>query len=552
MEFFNEFFKVLVELKIYFILSLLPPLFYLAYLFFLRIEKLFKNNKKVTQQKRKIYEPIVTEEKKNLGINILNEDINYYQEKIEDLIGILNSNKDEVIISAVEAIMISELYADEIKISEDGSLVINLDTIHKFTKYIFNNPYEFTLYIKAVQTKIDATNSNNKIPLKDVLFMMRNAKKFGLKNNSQDTEINLSIKSLIHEANYENVTVKIIDNINFYSNNLPPVTQTLNDTKNEIVFINEYVPKDDDKNTNENLPFEKIELLEDGKIKITTKDKEIIKDDAIIYSIKDLNKTTVNKHSGTTNTQSNSTEQDESISQDELDYYTNMYGELNSFEKENKNFLRYRCKKIYDIENEPYIRFDPNNLEKSFFGNVNYKYIFLTKLLDIQNSFLDYKPLVFTGTSIIKKTKREYQYLSIDVFYFLNFIYGSTKDENKESLYKYLFDVNKQLIIDNVNILIKSINNELNLFVEEKGNYLFGIVYSYNTATIKSIFLRVDPDKFRNYNDKIATIYSSFKGLNEKVGDKLSPNVFGKKADEFNADVEYNHDTFFRSLISEI
>lgn len=177
----------------------------------------FSNLQKIKQQKkiRKIDPTLVqSDEQIHLGISIKNSDIKIYKERIEKLIILLNESKERVSVNAVEAILIVELFADSVLVNEQGELVISVQTAKAFSKEIYHDPMKFITYVKSVENRIDISNPQNKIELSDVLYMMRNAKKFGLYMNEDDSDAVYKIKSAIHESNYKDVVVKIVEDIN--------------------------------------------------------------------------------------------------------------------------------------------------------------------------------------------------------------------------------------------------------------------------------------------------------------------------------------------------
>lgn len=183
---------------------------YASYYFYRTSKTVTKNISKEISKRKKEKKKItkfISHEKENLGIEIDGQDISVYEERIKDLVQRLNSTHSKFTIKAAEAFMIVDLFADSVKINNDGELIIDVNSAKLFSQTIFNDPMKFITYIKSIEKKIDLAASKEKIPLEDVLYMMRNAKKFALDSTDNETELAYKIKKAVHDNYYKDVTV---------------------------------------------------------------------------------------------------------------------------------------------------------------------------------------------------------------------------------------------------------------------------------------------------------------------------------------------------------
>ncbi len=250
--------------------------------------------RKIKKEAIKIENPnveILSEEEKFLNISLTQKEINDFKPRMESLIKKLIESKDIFSVTAIEAIFIAEKVADSLKLNEDGILVIEYKVAKKLSIEILKNPMEIIHYIKAVEKKIDTNNENNKIPLNEVLYMMRNAKRFGLykEKNSEDEEIMIKLRVAIHDSYYSNVPIKLVEEMK---------DEVFQKDEEEFYIVNTHKFGDEERTETTMDPdtklmhdsnIEKVEQLGDGKIKIFTKNrKEIIRSDFKFYEFRDL------------------------------------------------------------------------------------------------------------------------------------------------------------------------------------------------------------------------------------------------------------------------
>lgn len=239
----------------------------------------YKNKKTVKPEKKTDPTLVQSEEQIHLGISIRNEDIKIYKKRIENLIILLDETKDKVSVNAVEAILIVELFSETVLVNEQGELVIDVKTAKDFSKTIYDDPMKFIAYIKSIENKIDIENPENKVEFGDVLYMMRNAKKFGLYINDDDSDVVYKIKSAIHESNYKDVVIKIVQDVSVEH-------ETYSNTS---IILNNLHKKEEIENREEDSLDDNIksaEKTEDGKVRLTMKDGKVFtKDDFIIYQV---------------------------------------------------------------------------------------------------------------------------------------------------------------------------------------------------------------------------------------------------------------------------
>jgi len=264
--------------------------------------------------------------------------------RIDELIQTLNSTEDTISIKPVEAILLSELYSESIKINERGELLLTRDTVIDFSNFIFSNPTEFLKYVKSIETKIDQTNEKNKVKLGDLLFMMRNARKFGLSINKEAGENDYKIKAAIHEKNFKNTVINFVPEDNIVDESY--VFKTGN-TRVKNLYIEQEEEELNDAEENSNV--EEVVKLNNGRILIVLKDgTKIEKDDFNIYSIEhpeeNIDKRIENKSKGQNGlVNEHKKEEDENLTF--FKNYVARFGNLDAREEKLKKpeFLRYRA-----------------------------------------------------------------------------------------------------------------------------------------------------------------------------------------------------------------
>ncbi|MDQ7060646.1 MAG: hypothetical protein Q9M43_05740 [Sulfurimonas sp.] len=212
---------------------------------------------------------------------------------MEVLVDLLKNTKGKITITAAEAIMLVEIFGSKITVSSNGELVISVGVANKFALDIYNDPMRFITYIKAVEEKVNLDYVNNQIDLGEVLYMLRNARKFGLELDEQeDSDLIVTIKSTIYKSDLKDVLINIVGDEN---------EENYFSTKTEDVLINTYKEETQEsqkekqeaedekaqkKVLEKNPNLKSIVRLENGHIFITFKDDTTMeKDDLRIYSL---------------------------------------------------------------------------------------------------------------------------------------------------------------------------------------------------------------------------------------------------------------------------
>lgn len=543
----------LYELRYYILVMTFMP--YILYYFWEYLKRVFTKLKYKNfyfKEKEKEYCKPITEEEKYLDISIMNEDIPVFEKRLKDLIEILSTKKDVIKIHAIEAIMIAEYFSQEVELSDNGILVVKIDTIKKFTSTIYNDPMTFTTYIKAIEEKLDIHNKKNKIPLKDALYIMRRAKEYTISKKNDDTSDDLlfNLKSQIHKSLYKDVEIRILDETKEVSvknkkaivviNTNPEFTDELSEEKNIEI------EKQKKKKSN----IESVERLEDGRLRIITKDnKEIIKDDFELYSIRDLNVKQQVTGSGTSQYDS-FTDDTNQLDESFINQYIAKYGQLDNIEEENKTMqsFKFRLAKHFKINDFTDIKFSNNELENSLFTKEN-KVIFLTAL------FENYKKkneiYVFVGEKKLKSKKIQ-KFLAVDKLFFISIFYKMVQEENKENFFNFIFNADHKVIDENLYKFLTKVNLELgNIFRFENKNLSVNAIYSYNNQTIKTDILMFDYDELSKKYFSDDMVKNSYDFLENDLMDKVKNTVFGNKALDTDATINLKYKTFFRIIAGE-
>ena len=353
---------------------------------------------------------------------------------------------------------------------------------------------KFITYIKAIETKLDLANEDNKIELGDVLYMMRNAKKFGLNIEDDDSDLTYKIKSAIHESEYKDVVMRIVDN----------VEELVEETQQQanVILTNTYLE-------NETIVEEKAKKKTPEVFK-----RMVAKEDT------------------------------------RLAEYISKFGELDFYERKNKEEFKFkdRCVKFFDEKITDYQSYNIDEFKtKNFFHSEELYLYFFTQLFNKETAMYNNFPHVFIGNLALSH-KEPIRYVTVDIFYFLAFIYMIIKRENRESFFKFIFS-GKNLNTNNVNMFLKNIDDAHEIFYPDKEKYLFDAIYTFGTTTIKTSIFRMrirGIEKLLREHEPFMVNYSETK---KTILGIIKTKAFGIKAKKTNADNVYSHDTFFRKPI---
>lgn len=576
------FYELLKE-HFFFILFLVfsPYIFY--YIF-----RLYKIGKSKIKAENNPYLSRTTIEEEELGIIVENSDPKKYKKRIEILVDLLKNTKGKISITAAEAIMLVEIFSSKISISQNGELVISFGTANEFALSIYNDPMKFITYIKSVEERVNLDYINNKIDLGEVLYMLRNARKFGLEMDKEDeSDLIITIKSAIYKSELQDVIIDIVEDNNKQSVNFKDevLINTYSVDENNAKEIKQEIQdkKDEEKLLKENDNIASVIRLENGHIIVTSKDGVVIeKDDLNIYSVYDpaeennQNNNDKTSSGGTSNLSnlvndavgkmlnisdenSITTTENETVNispvEKEIKKYIRQYGELCYFENKYKDDLKFKDRAKRMLTDERlfcYKSFEPKNFDtKNFFQNEGMFKIFLSSLFNIKNAISENFeiPYVFIG-DLNLKNKEPIRFISIDVHYIIVSIYLSMSREDRESFYRFVFlSSGKKINTLNLTSILENINIEFNLFLEQNGGFLVDSIYSYSGKTIKTNIIRIEISTFEKYLKEDDDIKKNYTLLKQKLLTKISVEAFGKKALTKSADVTIEESTFFRKKI---
>jgi hypothetical protein len=167
---------------------------------------------------------------------------------------------------------------------------------------------------------------------------------------------------------------------------------------------------------------------------------------------------------------------------------------------------------------------------------------FLSEFFNKNNAILNKKPFVYIG----KIPNKDINFISIDVHYFLNFIYMVTKREDRENLFHFFINRENNLNIGNIEKFVENINYNKDIFFPNNNIFISDVVYSFNSSTIKTKIIRIATENFNKLLDQDKDLKESFLDLKKLLDDKIKTVSFGKRAQDATADFENVYETFFR------
>lgn len=238
--------------------------------------------------------------------------------------------------------------------------------------------------------------------------------------------------------------------------------------------------------------------------------------------------------------------------ENEIKDYIDTYGELDFAENKFKNELKFKDRSINILDEQLLCSqdFSRNNFtNKSFFKNENILLVFLTSLFDKENSIRNKIPYIFIG-DIQLRNKEPIKFISIDVNYFIQGLYGILKREHRENFYKFIYK-NNVLNFDNTNVVIENINKEFNIFFNQNDNYISKAIYKYNEQTIKSNLITFSISDFKNLL-KDSLLNEKYNELEKTIKGKIESKSFGKKVDSQKSDITLKKSMFFRKKLHEM
>lgn len=178
------------------------------------------------------------------------------------------------------------------------------------------------------------------------------------------------------------------------------------------------------------------------------------------------------------------------------------------------NRFRFISKiKIDNVEKTSFKKID------SFFVQEVLKNDFLNQLFSISVQVNNSKS-IFIGTRKMQKNAKKRKppkpikiinFAGVDTHYFLSVLYNMTTSEDKELFNSTFYDSN-DIVIENMNLLVKLFNNELNLFLQNYSEFITEAIYSINNEQFytKQLLFNLDQlnmikhtYKFENYYEQI-------------------------------------------------
>jgi len=261
---------------------------------------------------------------------------------------------------------------------------------------------------------IDPNDVKNKVPLKDVLYMLSNAKNFKILSENRedkrekDGELLIELKTSLYDNYFSDVQIGIrenddVDSLKNGNTNFLYVSEHLDESEEEE--SEEVTAKEDESNNEKNQNSQELSLdketklivdpsvesvkeLEDGRIEVIANGFKTIKDDFKVYSLTEINEMTKSKNK----IQNNSLIEEYKKEEDaDLKMYIKTFGTLDEKEqallkKENDTAkLKYRLVKLYNIQNSSSLHYSFELVCENNFMTFENKMSMLLEILNVDN-----------------------------------------------------------------------------------------------------------------------------------------------------------------------
>jgi len=205
-----------------------------------------------------------------------------------------------------------------------------------------------------------------------------------------------------------------------------------------------------------------------------------------------------------------------------------------------------RSLRFYEMSINNFHSIDTSKLKEiNYFEDEKLYLFFIAQLFNIKNVFFKKYPHLFYGKIKMPRRDVHVDYLTLDIYYFLNFIYMTTKRENRESLFQYFFN-GKVLNTNNVNIFLNNINRDKNIFQSSEEEFLTDAIYTYKSRTIKTKIIKIEIDTIESIMKEEERVHKFFTEFTNSVDGEIGVKAFSQRAKRENADIQINHDSFFR------
>jgi len=268
-----------------------PAMFLIYFIYyFLRMKKTNLQNKNEVnnedeKEKRELFQVYESDEKKYLDIDFDERSVVEKLPIAKELILNLQEGKPFYIKSA-EAVYIADKIEKELKLDENGVMVVEKNDALRMAQLIQYDPTDLVRYMLAMEKKLDPKNSNSKISLGDFLFLARNARNFNLlaygsEAEKKDGDALIKMKTAIYNSWFDDVQVNIEDQ-DVIDERKPAEHQ---DKKDEIIYEStgslesdssqEYSTVDPVTGEVNDPSILKVEKLEGNKIRIYTKTRQL-------------------------------------------------------------------------------------------------------------------------------------------------------------------------------------------------------------------------------------------------------------------------------------
>jgi len=551
-----------------------------------------------------------SDEKKYLDIDFDEKSVREKLPGAKQLILNLRDGKP-FLIKSIEAVFIADKLSGRLELDDDGTLIIEKSDALRVAEMIQFDPQDLVRYILSMEKKLDPQNKKSKIKLADFLYLARNARNFNLlaygsEPEKEETKALVKMKTKIYESWFENVQVEILNHEEIEKRKISE-----NKKGEDKVIFEDKTPASNSQREHSTVDMvtgevqdpgiEKVEMLENGHIKVYTKSRKIIeKDNFITYSYRDLVKeeeaeAEKNRKLGIKNNvvdargenkllNINPENVSEGISNgfrttqadlptNELALYESKFGALGLDEK--KVFektrlissLRFRLRKYYCEDVFGTVDFSEDLVTKEKFLGVENIFQILVQLFDVefseartmtQRNFLQ---TIFIGSKTMNNNT-EIFYRTVSADYFLSVIYGMMKGENKESFYQNVYEDFKNINEDNFTAIVENIHLQLgfNLFDKSQNSFLIDVIYSVKSTVIKTKILSFNTDSLNKIlqsdeyvmDTRVDKMYNNWKNLKEKIGDSVKTVAFGGSVAKSKAQfLELQSEYFFRKMDGE-